>query len=70
MGYVKPSTADVIAPATIETMAQLFGLVDAATDIASLAASVRDQLASIQSLDALDLEDVMPALEFDPRWVS
>ena len=48
----------------------LLGLAVPPEEITALAASVRDQLASIQSLEDLDLTDIMPALEFDPRWES
>jgi hypothetical protein len=51
-------------------MARLLGLTLSPLEIPMLGASVRDQLASIQSLEELDLTDVMPALEFDPRWGS
>ena len=68
MGYVKPTSAEDIAPATIEAMACLLGLTVPPIETATLSASVRDQLASIQSLEELDLTDIMPSLEFDPRW--
>jgi hypothetical protein len=68
LGYVKPTSAEDIDPATIEAMARLFGLTVPPLETTMLGASVRDQLASIQPLDELDLTDVMPALDFDPRW--
>ena len=70
MGYVKPTPAEDIDPATIEAIARLLGLNVSPLETTTLAASVRDQLASIQSLEELDLTDVMPALDFDPRWGS
>jgi hypothetical protein len=70
LGYVKPTSAEDIDPATIEAMARLLGLTVPSSETAKLGASVRDQLASIQSLEELDLTDVMPALDFDPRWGS
>jgi hypothetical protein len=70
MGYVKPTSAEDIDPAAIEVIARLLGLNVSPLETTTLAASVRDQLASIQSLEELDLTDVMPALEFDPRWES
>ena len=70
MGYVKPTSAEDIDPATIEAIARLLGLNVPPLETTTLAASVRDQLASIQSLEELDLTDIMPALEFDPRWES
>jgi hypothetical protein len=70
MGYVKATSGEGIAPATLEAMARLLGLAVPPEDIATLGASVRDQLAAIQTLEDLDLTDIMPALEFDPRWES
>ena len=70
MGYVKLTSAEDIDPATIEAMARLLGLTVLPLEIPVLSASVRDQLASIESLEELDLTDVMPALDFDPRWGS
>ena len=70
MGYVRPTTAEDIDPATIEAIARLLGLNVQPLEMTTLAALVRDQLASIQSLEELDLTDIMPALDFDPRWGS
>ena len=68
MGYVKSTSGEDIEPVTIEAMARLLGLAVPPTELSSLGASVRDQLASLSSLEDLDLTDIMPALEFDPRW--
>jgi hypothetical protein len=70
MGYVRPTSAEDIDPATIEAIARLLGLNVQPLEMTTLAALVRDQLASIQSLEELDLTDIMPALDFDPRWGS
>jgi hypothetical protein len=70
MGYVKATSGKEIPSTTIEAMARLLGLAIPPAEIATLAASVRDQLASIESLEQLDLTDIAPALEFDPRWES
>jgi hypothetical protein len=70
MGYVRPTSAEDIDPATIEAIARLLGLNVQPPEMTTLAALVRDQLASIQSLEELDLTDIMPALDFDPRWGS
>jgi hypothetical protein len=48
----------------------LLGLAAPPLETTTLGASVRDQLAAIQSREELDLTDIMPALEFDPRWES
>ena len=68
MGYVKSSTAAEIPPLTVESMARLLGLAIPPEELPGLGVSVANQLASITSLDELDLTDIMPALEFDPRW--
>lgn len=68
MGYVKSSAAAEIAPETIAAMARLLGLAIPPEELPVLAAAVRDQFASIVPLEALDLTDTMPAIEFDPRW--
>jgi hypothetical protein len=70
MGYVKPTSAQDIKPATIATLARLLGLQVSPEESTTLAANVRDQLASIKSLEDLDLTDIAPTLEFDPRWAS
>ncbi len=68
MGYVKFSDAAEIDPAVIEALAVLLGLAVPAEETADLGDAVRGQLASVQSLEDLDLTDIMPAVEFDPRW--
>ena len=68
MGYVKPSAGEEIDPVTIEAMARLFGLAIPPEELPALGAAVRNQLDSIAPLAALDLTDIMPAIEFDARW--
>jgi hypothetical protein len=51
-------------------MARLLGLAIPPQELSILAASVRDQFDSIMPLETLDLTDIMPAIEFDPRWVA
>jgi hypothetical protein len=70
LGYVKSTLAENIDPATMEAMARLLGLAALPLETTTLDASVRDQLASIQSLEDLNLTDIMPALDFDPRRES
>ena len=68
MGYVKFSDAAEIDPAVIEALAILLGLAVPSEEAPVLGDAVRGQLASVQSLEELDLTDIMPAVEFDPRW--
>ena len=70
MGYVKFSDAPPIDPAMIEALAVLLGLAVPAEETPLLADAVRGQHASVESLENLNLTDIMPALEFDPRWDS
>ena len=70
MGYVKPTSAEDIEPETLAALVRLAGFAVSPADAEALAAAVRDQLASVQSLAEIDLTDIAPALEFDPRWTS
>ncbi|MDQ6949928.1 MAG: hypothetical protein M3256_27685 [Actinomycetota bacterium] len=68
MSYIRASDAAVVSLETVELLARLAGFAVPPEDIAPLAAALSDQLASIELLDRMDLTDVNPALEFDPRW--
>jgi Asp-tRNA(Asn)/Glu-tRNA(Gln) amidotransferase C subunit len=69
MTYLQPrASAAPISPEVVELLARLVGLTLPPEDIEPLATALRSQLASIEALDELDLTDVNPILEFDPRW--
>jgi hypothetical protein len=68
MSYVKGTAADGIPLATLRILAGLAGLAPLPEDLEPLAISLRDQFASIAAIEALDLDDVGPAVEFDARW--
>jgi hypothetical protein len=68
MSYVKGTAADGMPLETLRLLAGLAGLAPLPEDLEPLAISLRDQLASIAAIEALDLEDVGPAVEFDARW--
>lgn len=69
MNYLRPTDSNApISPATIELLARLGGFPLPPEDVEALATALRSQLASIEALDELDVTDVNPALEFDPRW--
>jgi len=70
MSYVKFSDTAEIDPAIVEALAILLGLAVSGAETPMLSEAVRGQLASVQSLESLELSDIMPALEFDPRWES
>jgi hypothetical protein len=70
MSYVKGTAADGIPPEALQLLAGLLGLAPLPEDLEPLAVAVRDQLASIHAIEALDLDGVGPAVEFDARWES
>jgi hypothetical protein len=70
MGYVKFSDAPEIDPALVQALALLLGLDVPDDETPVLGDAVRGQLASLRALEELDLTDIMPAVEFDPRWES
>lgn len=69
MSYIRPSEhSPTITADTVQLLARLAGFTVPPDDLEALAVALGNQLASIQSLDEMDLTDVNPALEFDPRW--
>jgi hypothetical protein len=46
----------------------LAGLTIPAEDVEPLVGALRNHLASVATLDELDLTDVDPVTDFDPRW--
>jgi Asp-tRNA(Asn)/Glu-tRNA(Gln) amidotransferase C subunit len=68
MAYIQPSGVAPLSAEQIQELARLAGLVVPEEDVAPLAAALANQLASMALLDQLDLAQVNPILEFDPRW--
>ena len=68
MPYLRHTEAQPLTPHTVELLARLVGLTIPPDDVAPLARALADQLASIALLDRLDLAQVDPVLDFDPRW--
>jgi Asp-tRNA(Asn)/Glu-tRNA(Gln) amidotransferase C subunit len=68
MAYLPPSGRPPIPIDELRDLARTVGLTIPEEDLAPLSTALRDQLASIERLDALDLDGVAPALRFDPRW--
>jgi Asp-tRNA(Asn)/Glu-tRNA(Gln) amidotransferase C subunit len=68
LSYLGAGAGGGISRETLELLAQLVRMPLAAEDADALAAAVVAQLASIEQIDRLDLDDVQPALGFDPRW--
>jgi len=65
---VRSAGANELTSETLQALARLAGFTISPSNMTSLSAALRDQLASIELLDRLDLTDVNPSLEFDPRW--
>ena len=68
MAYLHRAEGEPIAPETIRALAQILGLQIPEEDLAQLSLALRDQLASIDQLEALDLREVAPTPPFDVRW--
>jgi Asp-tRNA(Asn)/Glu-tRNA(Gln) amidotransferase C subunit len=68
VSYVGRGAGDEISRETLELLAQIAGIKVPAEDAAALRDALRNQLASMEQIDRLDLTGVQPALRFDPRW--
>ena len=68
MSYLRTGDGNELSPEILEVLAQLARMPLPPEDVALLAGALRNQLASIELIDRLDLTDVQPALRFDPRW--
>jgi Asp-tRNA(Asn)/Glu-tRNA(Gln) amidotransferase C subunit len=68
VSYLGRGAGDEISRGTLELLAHIAGIDVPDEDAAGLADALRNQLASIELIDRLDLTDVQPALRFDPRW--
>jgi hypothetical protein len=67
--YIRSAETDeAITPEITRLVTKLAGLTVPDEDIALLAAALGSQLASIATLDKLDLTDINPAVEFDASW--
>ncbi len=68
MAYLPTSGGEPIAHDQIRALASAFGLSIPEEDLDPLSTALRDQLASIERIEALDLHGISPVLQFDPRW--
>ena len=68
MAYLQPTSGEPISHEAITDMAMALGLTIPPEDLEALAAALRDQLASIERIETLDLTDMSPPVQFDPRW--
>ena len=68
MTLVARGSDEAISAETLQVLAALFGLSIPPEDLGPLAASLAGQLTAANALDQLDLTDINPVTEFDPRW--
>lgn len=68
MAYLQASGGDPIPHDLLIAMARALGLHIPEEDLAALSVALRDQLASVDRVEALDLAGISPVLRFDPRW--
>lgn len=68
MAYIQSSGGEPIPPEHIVDMARLLGLSIPREDLEALSTALRDQLASMQRLETLDLDGIAPENHFDARW--
>jgi Asp-tRNA(Asn)/Glu-tRNA(Gln) amidotransferase C subunit len=68
MSYVRSRSIEKIDPETVQALAQIVGLDLATESLDNLALSLASQLASMKSVEQLDLTGIVPAVHMDPRW--
>jgi hypothetical protein len=62
---MKPKDVDA---GVIRTLADVAGIAIPDEDIEPLIGAFRNHLASMEALDALDIDESDPIVTFDPRW--
>lgn len=68
MSYIRSQVVKGTDPEGIRALVKLFNLNIPQEDFDSLAISLVDQIASLSSLERLDIKDVPPIVKLDPRW--
>ncbi len=64
MGYGRASSDEVLDAAVIEALAKKMGLAVSAGESEVLTALLMNQLAALESFNAFDLQDIVPAPVF------
>ncbi len=67
MAYLHRSEGEPIPPELIRALAHALGLQIPEDDLEQLSTALRDQLASIDRLEGLDLREAAPTPPFDVR---
>jgi hypothetical protein len=68
MSYVRSLVGKRLDPEFVKAVAQFYELNIPNEDLDALAISLADQIASLSSLESLDLTENPPILKMDPRW--
>jgi hypothetical protein len=68
MAYLQPSDADPIPADLIVALGRILDLAIPEGDLDALSTALRDQLASIESIETLHGADTGAVMMFDPRW--
>jgi hypothetical protein len=68
VAYLQPSDADPVPTDLIVALAAALDLTIPPEDLDELSTALRDQLASVRAVEALQPEDTSPPAPFDPRW--
>lgn len=68
MAYLHPSSGDPLPQDVIGVLGRALGLAIPEEDVGPLSIALRDQLASIDRIERLDLSGVTRPSPFDPRW--
>ncbi|MCY3915371.1 MAG: hypothetical protein OXG49_05095 [Chloroflexi bacterium] len=64
MGYGRASSDEVLEPGIVLALANKMGLSISPEDAETLTALLMNQLAAVDSFDAFDLQDIVPAPVF------
>jgi hypothetical protein len=68
MAYLQSAGGAPIPPDVLRTIARTLDLNIPEEDLEALSVALRDQLASIDRIEALDLTGIGSSGQFDPRW--
>ena len=68
MSYLTPRSSEPVSFDLLFALAEACRISIPAEDRAPVATSLADQLSAMEVLDQVDLGDINPCIEFDPRW--
>jgi Asp-tRNA(Asn)/Glu-tRNA(Gln) amidotransferase C subunit len=60
--------ADEVDAEVVRTLAAVAGISVPEEDVEPLVGALRNHMKGMEELDALDLEEYDPIVDFDPRW--